>query len=201
LIRAKEGYQHPTNEEEEEEKDDGNVEEEEEELNKEQEIEEEEEEEEKFVFEDGDIVFPFEHIDVEDFFQDLLALKKIVTSGPVGSYSYKRLALLESKFRLHVMLNEDKELEAQRSVPHRDFYNVRKVDTHIHHSGFYPLFFYCFLWGLILSFSSFIFSAAMTQKHLLRFIKKKLRICHDEVSHFFFGVDDFSRKLEVVVVV
>jgi len=132
LIRAKEGYQHPTNEDD---TSNGDLEEEEGELNKEQELEEEEEEE-KFVFEDGDIVFPFEPIDVEDFFQDLLALKKIVTSGPVGSYSYKRLALLESKFRLHVMLNEDKELEAQRSVPHRDFYNVRKVDTHIHHSGF-----------------------------------------------------------------
>jgi hypothetical protein len=36
-------------------------------------------------------------------------------------------------------------------VPHRDFYNVRKVDTHVHHS------------------------ACMNQKHLLRFIKAKLR--------------------------
>merc|ERR1719353_2620966 len=35
--------------------------------------------------------------------------------------------------------------------PHRDFYNVRKVDTHIHHS------------------------AAMNAKHLLRFIKKKMK--------------------------
>jgi hypothetical protein len=34
---------------------------------------------------------------------------------------------------------------------HRDFYNVRKCDTHVHHS------------------------AAMNQKHLLRFIKSKLR--------------------------
>jgi AMP deaminase len=38
-----------------------------------------------------------------------------------------------------------------KAVPHRDFYNVRKVDTHIHHS------------------------ASMNQKHLLRFIKSKLR--------------------------
>lgn len=36
-------------------------------------------------------------------------------------------------------------------VPHRDFYNVRKVDTHIHHS------------------------ASMNQKHLLRFIKHKMK--------------------------
>ena len=37
------------------------------------------------------------------------------------------------------------------SVPHRDFYNVRKIDNHVHHS------------------------AAMNQKHLLRFIKAKLK--------------------------
>lgn len=27
----------------------------------------------------------------------------------------------------------DKEFLAQKSAPHRDFYNVRKVDTHVHH--------------------------------------------------------------------
>lgn len=59
--------------------------------------------------------------------------------------------LLEQKFNLHVMLNSDKEFRAQKAAPHRDFYNVRKVDTHIHHS------------------------ACMHQKHLLRFIKSKLR--------------------------
>lgn len=55
------------------------------------------------------------------------------------------------KFNLHLMLNADKEFLAQKSAPHRDFYNVRKVDTHVHHS------------------------ACMNQKHLLRFIKSKLR--------------------------
>lgn len=41
-------------------------------------------------------------------------------------------------------------------VPHRDFYNVRKVDTHVHHSS------------------------SMNQKHLLRFIKKKLKQAPEE---------------------
>jgi AMP deaminase len=67
------------------------------------------------------------------------------------SYAYKRLAVLSAKFNLHVLLNSDRELEAQKSVPHRDFYNCRKVDTHVHHS------------------------ACMNQKHLLRFIKHKLK--------------------------
>ena len=50
-----------------------------------------------------------------------------------------------------MLLNGWRELAAQKAVPHRDFYNVRKVDTHVHHS------------------------ACMNQKHLLRFIKSKLK--------------------------
>lgn len=59
--------------------------------------------------------------------------------------------VLLQKFSLHLMLNADREFLAQKSAPHRDFYNVRKVDTHVHHSS------------------------CMNQKHLLRFIKSKLR--------------------------
>lgn len=60
------------------------------------------------------------------------------------------------------MLNADREFLAQKSAPHRDFYNVRKVDTHVHHS------------------------ACMNQKHLLRFIKSKLRKEPDEVIIWIF---------------
>ena len=66
------------------------------------------------------------------------------------------------KFNLHLMLNADREFLAQKSAPHRDFYNVRKVDTHVHHS------------------------ACMNQKHLLRFIKSKLRKEPDEVIIWIF---------------
>lgn len=68
--------------------------------------------------------------------------------------------MLSAKFHLHELLNGGRELDAQKSVPHRDFYNVRKVDTHVHHS------------------------ACMVQKHLLRFIKSKLRRVPDEVVVF-----------------
>lgn len=84
-------------------------------------------------------------------------LKGIVNAGPVKSLSYMRLAVLEELFNLHVLLNGQRELSTQKSVPHRDFYNVRKVDTHVHHS------------------------ACMNQKHLLRFIKAKLRKQGDEI--------------------
>jgi hypothetical protein len=33
------------------------------------------------------------------------------------------------------MLNADREFLSQKAAPHRDFYNVRKVDTHVHHSA------------------------------------------------------------------
>lgn len=62
-----------------------------------------------------------------------------------------------SKFQLHVLLNELRELASQKAVPHRDFYNIRKVDTHIHAAS------------------------CMNQKHLLRFIKKTLKNNSDEV--------------------
>ncbi|KAH8060534.1 adenosine-phosphate deaminase [Aureococcus anophagefferens] len=60
-------------------------------------------------------------------------IKGIVNAGPVKSLAFKRLAVLEQRFNLHVLLNGWRELSSQKSVPHRDFYNVRKVDTHVHH--------------------------------------------------------------------
>ena len=94
------------------------------------------------------------------FYHDMHRILKYSAMGPVKSFCHHRLVLLEQKFNLHVMLNSDKEYLAQKVAPHRDFYNVRKVDTHIHHS------------------------ACMHQKHLLRFIKSKLRKEPDEVVIF-----------------
>lgn len=52
---------------------------------------------------------------------------KIIALGPVRTFTHHRLLLLEQKFNLHMMLNADKEFLAQKTAPHRDFYNVRKV--------------------------------------------------------------------------
>ena len=96
------------------------------------------------------------------------------------TFCYRRLTYLSAKYQLHVLLNELKELALQKAVPHRDFYNIRKViaikliddvlnelndvvlwraqvDTHIHAAS------------------------CMNQKHLLRFIKKKIKDNGDEV--------------------
>lgn len=52
---------------------------------------------------------------------------RISAMGPTKSLCHHRLMLLEQKFRLHQQLNADKEFLAQKSAPHRDFYNVRKA--------------------------------------------------------------------------
>ncbi|VFQ95219.1 unnamed protein product [Cuscuta campestris] len=94
------------------------------------------------------------------FFTDMHCLLKVMAAGSVRSACHHRLRLLEEKFRLHLLVNADREFLAQKSAPHRDFYNIRKVDTHVHHS------------------------ACMNQKHLLRFIKLKLEKEPDEVVIF-----------------
>ncbi|RDX92539.1 AMP deaminase, partial [Mucuna pruriens] len=94
------------------------------------------------------------------FFTDMHYILKVMSIGNARSSCYHRLRFLEEKFRLHLLLNADSEFLAQKSAPHRDFYNIRKVDTHIHHS------------------------ACMNQKHLVRFIKSKLRKESDEVVIF-----------------
>lgn len=59
----------------------------------------------------------------------LPSLPTLTALSPLGSKSfcYRRLQYLSSKFQMHVLLNEMKELAAQKKVPHRDFYNIRKV--------------------------------------------------------------------------
>jgi len=92
-----------------------------------------------------------------EFFDDLRRTMKIIGTASVNFFASRRLLYLEAMFKLYLLLNEEKEVWACKINPHRDFYNVRKVDTHIHHS------------------------ACMHPKHLLRFIKKKLKRDRDRV--------------------
>uniref|UniRef100_A0A665URR6 AMP deaminase n=1 Tax=Echeneis naucrates TaxID=173247 RepID=A0A665URR6_ECHNA len=99
--------------------------------------------------------------DLETFAIDLISKTK---GSCHCTYCHRRLNFLSSKFYLHEMLNEMAELKELKSVPHRDFYNVRKVsgqfvsvDTHIHAA------------------------ACMSQKHLLTFIQKTYKSDADRV--------------------
>lgn len=63
------------------------------------------------------------------FIQDMNLLCAMIADGPLKSFCYRRLSYLSSKYQLHVLLNELRELASQKAVPHRDFYNIRKVCT------------------------------------------------------------------------
>uniref|UniRef100_A0A3B1JRU1 AMP deaminase n=1 Tax=Astyanax mexicanus TaxID=7994 RepID=A0A3B1JRU1_ASTMX len=95
--------------------------------------------------------------DMETFAIDMTHVLAMIADGPTKTYCHRRLNFLMSKFYLHEMLNEMAELKELKCVPHRDFYNVRKVDTHIHAA------------------------ACMNQKHLLRFIQNTCDVEGDRV--------------------
>ncbi|XP_042264613.1 AMP deaminase 2 isoform X1 [Thunnus albacares] len=97
--------------------------------------------------------------DLQEYIADMNVMMALIINGPVKSFCYRRLQYLSSKFQMHILLNEMKELAAQKKVPHRDFYNIRKVDTHIHASS------------------------CMNQKHLLRFIKRAMKKYPAEIVH------------------
>ncbi|KAL1722966.1 hypothetical protein EV715DRAFT_287007 [Schizophyllum commune] len=97
---------------------------------------------------------------IREYFVDLDYVLGVISDGPTKSFAFRRLKYLASKFTMYSLLNEFQELADMKSVPHRDFYNVRKVDTHVHHSS------------------------SMNQKHLLRFIKSKMKRSPDDVVIF-----------------
>ena len=97
---------------------------------------------------------------IRDYYIDLDTILSVSSDGPTKSFAFRRLQYLEGKYNLYFLLNEYQETAYSKRVPHRDFYNVRKVDTHVHHSS------------------------CMNQKHLLRFIKSKMKKSPDEIVMF-----------------
>lgn len=92
-----------------------------------------------------------------EFAHDMEALSAIVDDPEVRTFTWRRLELATEKFRMYSLLNGDKEALAQKMHPHRDFFNSMKVDTHVH------------------------LVSSSTQKHLLSFIKSKLKRHGDDV--------------------
>lgn len=97
---------------------------------------------------------------LRDYYKAMEEIQSVSSDGPTKSFAYRQLDILEGKFQLYFLVNSYQETADCKKVPHRDFYNVRKVDTHVHHS------------------------ACMNQKHLLRFIKSKMKKCPHEVVMF-----------------
>ena len=97
---------------------------------------------------------------LSDYYRAMDEIQRVSSDGPTKSFAYRQLDILEGKFQLYFLVHSYEETAECKKVPHRDFYNVRKVDTHVHHS------------------------ACMNQKHLLRFIKSKMKKCPKEVVMF-----------------
>jgi AMP deaminase len=91
-----------------------------------------------------------------EFHRDFQRVMKIVTTGPVKTFSAERLKFLQFKYQCHKLLNGSREERASLHDP-KDFSSVMKVDTHIH------------------------LAAAMTGKHLLDYIRSKLATEPDRV--------------------
>jgi len=96
---------------------------------------------------------------------DLDFVLGVISDGPIKSFAFRRLQYLRGKFTMYTLINEFQEMTEMKRVPHRDFYNVRKVDTHVHHSS------------------------SMNQKHLLRFIKSKMKRNSQDVVIFRDGAE------------
>uniref|UniRef100_A0A4W5M0E8 AMP deaminase n=1 Tax=Hucho hucho TaxID=62062 RepID=A0A4W5M0E8_9TELE len=117
---------------------------------------------------------PIENMPAPDymtFIDDMNFLIALIAQGPIKTYAHRRLKFLMSKFNVHEMLNEMEEMKELKLNPHRDFYNCRKVDTHIHAA------------------------ACMNQKHLLRFIKKSYQVDADRVVQNVKGKDVTMKEL------
>lgn len=112
------------------------------------------------VFADGVSVMrrqpEFEGKKLKAFAADLSILTSIMNEPESRTFCHRRLTLLQERFNMYLTLNENQERLEQIAVPHRDFYNVYKVDVHVHHSSM------------------------ANQKHLLSFIKRKVKKHGDE---------------------
>ncbi|EJD50398.1 AMP deaminase [Auricularia subglabra TFB-10046 SS5] len=102
---------------------------------------------------------------LREYYVDLDFVLNVISDGPTKSFCFRQLKYLQSKWTMYSLLNEHEEMAAMKRVPHRDLYNVRKVDTHVHHSS------------------------SMNQKHLLRFIKSKMKRSPDDVVIFRDGAE------------
>ncbi|SBS86092.1 AMP deaminase, putative [Plasmodium ovale curtisi] len=95
----------------------------------------------------------------EEYLASIQEIMIAVQDPACKSFCYQRLKYLEQKFDFHIMFNGSLELRETTNIKHRDFYNIRKVDAHVHHS------------------------ACMQQKVLLRYIRDKYNTEPDTIVH------------------
>ncbi|KAK6589728.1 hypothetical protein RS030_1149 [Cryptosporidium xiaoi] len=96
-------------------------------------------------------LFPLYETESKSIYEFTRCLRRILTMAHtpiVKSFAYYRLKFLLQSYQLYTLFNGKFENELTRNNIETGFYNVYKVDTHVHHS------------------------ACMSQKHLLKYIRK-----------------------------
>jgi AMP deaminase len=69
---------------------------------------------------------------LSSFVADYQRLVEMASSGVMRSFSFQRLQMLSSAFKMHITLNGAAEDEAQSELLGTDFYRTMKIDNHIH---------------------------------------------------------------------
>lgn len=69
---------------------------------------------------------------LSSFVADYQRLVEMCSSGAMRSFSFQRLQMLTSAFKMHSHVNGAAEDEAQSGLLGTDFYRIKKVDNHIH---------------------------------------------------------------------
>jgi hypothetical protein len=70
--------------------------------------------------------------DIQTFIKDYQRLVEMASSGAMRSFSFQRLQMLTSAFKMHTTINSVAEDSAQSGLLGTDFYRTMKVDNHIH---------------------------------------------------------------------
>lgn len=69
---------------------------------------------------------------IQHFKEDYNALTEMTSEGAVRSFSFQRLQLLSTSFKMHTTMNTQMETEEQSNLLGTDFYRTMKIDNHIH---------------------------------------------------------------------
>ncbi|EAK87892.1 adenosine monophosphate deaminase 2 [Cryptosporidium parvum Iowa II] len=105
-------------------------------------------------------IYESESKSVHEFIRCLRRIMSLVHSPIVKSFTYYRLKFLLQSYQLYSLFNGKFENELSKKNIRTGFYNVYKVDTHVHHS------------------------ACMSQQHLLKFIRKCYNSDKDRVVFY-----------------
>lgn len=96
---------------------------------------------------------------IDEFISDYNHLMEVCNDGAIRSFSFRRLQMLSTFFKLHNTSNGMIEDEAQSNLLGADFYRTMKVDNHIH------------------------LAAASSAKQFVHFVKTKLETESDTIVH------------------